>query len=746
MNTKILSSFLLMVLFSLGCQKDKTGINVDVRTVNVEYFAADSVVCTGEVINMDGVKILAMGFCWSTSPGPTLTSSVKNAEVGIGQFKCTIKNLDFGVKYYFKAYVKTETGTLFGEEKSITTNLTPPIVSTIIVKNINEINVVCEALVVSNGGLPVEEKGFCWNTTGDPTVSDSKIVSDQTQNSYSNIIQGLSPGTKYYLKSFAKNSMGVSYSKELSFTTLKISYNNSIQYGTLTDIEGNVYKTVQIGHQTWMADNLKTTRLNDGTQIPEVKNHSVWRTLKSPAFCWYNNDTTSKFAYGALYNWYAVETEKLCPDGWHVPTEDDFVAFRHQANNGPYYYAHKIMEPGFEHWKENNLGVTNSTGFTALPGGMRDIGDKYVSNDGFYSRNEVGRWWSSTEYAEVYAIEVVLIYDAHPLLGDGLKKESGNSVRCVKDGPMVPSILTLGVTDITTNSAKVESMITDAGTSAVSEKGVVWSYEMFSTLDKNRYTPSTHSTGNFYITNLTGLEPNSLYYARGYAKNGTGINYSKIEVEVQTEQVFMPIAFNDNLNYENVSDIDGNVYKTIKIGNKTWMAENLRTTKLKNGEKIDFLATKDDWINTNKTGFGFIPVEEKMRTLYGHLYNGYAAINPNICPGGWHVPTTAEYKELMNFLGGEDEAGGKLREKGNNHWIIPSTQANNSSGFSALPAGNIYEGNYYGFGRFFRTWSRSFWGTSSSRIECLYMDYNDNKPIIFNYPMISAISIRCVKD
>lgn len=164
------------------------------------------------------------------------------------------------------------------------------------------------------------------------------------------------------------------------------------------------------------------------------------------------------------------------------------------------------------------MGVTNSTGFTALPGGMRDIGDKYVSNDGFYSRNEVGRWWSATEYAEVYAIEVVLINDGHALYGDGLKKESGNSVRCVKDGPTVPSILTLGVTDITTNSAKVESIITDAGTSAVIEKGVVWSYEMFSTLDKNRYAPSTQSSGNFYITNLTGLEPNSLYFARGYAK------------------------------------------------------------------------------------------------------------------------------------------------------------------------------------------------------------------------------------
>ena len=100
----------------------------------------------------------------------------------------------------------------------------------------------------------------------------------------------------------------------------------SVANSQVTDIEGNVYKTVKREAQTWMKENLKTTKFNDGSAIPLVENGSVWAKLKQPAYCWYENDTTNKNKYGALYNWYAVETGKLCPIGWHVPSDKVYLA------------------------------------------------------------------------------------------------------------------------------------------------------------------------------------------------------------------------------------------------------------------------------------------------------------------------------------------------------------------------------------------------------------------------------------
>jgi uncharacterized protein (TIGR02145 family) len=194
----------------------------------------------------------------------------------------------------------------------------------------------------------------------------------------------------------------------------------------VTDIDGNVYHTVTIGTQVWMVENLKTTRYNDGTAIPLVTDSTEWNNLTTPGYCWYNDDAvTYKSTYGALYNWYAVSTGKLSPAGWHVPTDTDWTMLTTYLG-GPAVAGGKLKESGLTHWMTPNTGATNSSGFTALPGGYRYDHDTFYI--GYY-----GYWWSSTEYNAADAWFRMLhcsIVEVNRLSNN---KSAGFSVRCVRD-------------------------------------------------------------------------------------------------------------------------------------------------------------------------------------------------------------------------------------------------------------------------------------------------------------------------
>ena len=202
---------------------------------------------------------------------------------------------------------------------------------------------------------------------------------------------------------------------------------------TVTDADGNLYHTVIIGSQIWTGENLKTTTYNDGTSIPYVTDDTVWHSLMTPAYCWYNNDTSYKNTYGALYNWYAANTGKLCPTGWHVPSSDEWRTLVNFLG-GENFAGGKLKEAGFEHWKDPNTGATDSVGFTALPGGGRD---GYLYPAEFWSMGEYGFWWSSTEGdEEIYGIFVSMRY-INPWVLWPIDiyddKVNGYSIRCVSD-------------------------------------------------------------------------------------------------------------------------------------------------------------------------------------------------------------------------------------------------------------------------------------------------------------------------
>ncbi|MCF8275286.1 MAG: T9SS type A sorting domain-containing protein [Flavobacteriales bacterium] len=199
--------------------------------------------------------------------------------------------------------------------------------------------------------------------------------------------------------------------------------------GQVTDIDGNVYNTVVIGTQVWMAENLKTTRLNDGTPVPLVSDYTDWPALTTPGRCWYGNDEAANAdTYGAMYNWYTVNTQKLCPTGWHVPTDAEWAELMDLY--GGVAAGNALKEAGTAHWAVPNTGATNESGFTALPGGQR----------GAYGVFDLiglaGTWWTATAI-DIYNPGSYLLVSASGYAGySNDNKEAGKSIRCMEGDAM----------------------------------------------------------------------------------------------------------------------------------------------------------------------------------------------------------------------------------------------------------------------------------------------------------------------
>jgi uncharacterized protein (TIGR02145 family) len=309
-------------------------------------------------------------------------------------------------------------------------------VNTTSANSISSTEAVVEGNLLSFGADQVYDYGFCWsNYITNPDASGYTLFFPQPSitGKFPFQISYLTPGMTYYIRAYAANRFGVGYGEILSFTTPgsvvgEIVFNPDLSYGSVSDIDGNIYKTIKIGSQTWMAENLKTSRYNDGTTIPEVKDQKEWRELSTGAYSWYiNQSETYKNIYGALYNWYAVNNGKLCPKGWHVPSDAEWTILSNSIDaNG--FAGNALKEAGTRHWQSPDTEATNSTGFTALPGGYRG------SDRSFYLQENlgyVGMWWSSSiiggDNVSVYSMSYIF----NGLGQQDANKKAGLSCRCL---------------------------------------------------------------------------------------------------------------------------------------------------------------------------------------------------------------------------------------------------------------------------------------------------------------------------
>lgn len=285
-------------------------------------------------------------------------------------------------------------------------------------KNISQKIAECEGSLKNDKELPIIEKGICYGIyPNEPTIYGDTVRSIKNSTSFACFLKNLSPSTTYYYRAYVITSKGVDYGDIRTFITLPNE--------TVTDIDGNVYKTVKIGEQTWLAENLRTTKLNNGTSITKVVNKNDWCNTSNPAYCYYNNDMASyKNDYGAIYNQYAVKTNKLCPTGWKVPSEDDYLTLKNYLSTN---VGGKLKDTGVDYWESPNTGATNSIGFTALPGGYRDE-YSYKSID-FASLGRQGYWWTSDS-----GTIVIISYNDENLKSDDYNGGSmGASIRCIKN-------------------------------------------------------------------------------------------------------------------------------------------------------------------------------------------------------------------------------------------------------------------------------------------------------------------------
>lgn len=296
-------------------------------------------------------------------------------------------------------------------------SVTMPSLSTTPLGTITSASVTSGGTITSDGGADISARGVCWATHYHPTLLDNISSDGSGTGTFLSRVTGLTGGTGYYVRAYATNSEGTAYGNEMFFIT------------PLTDIDGNVYNIVIIGPQVWIGANLRTTKFRDNTDIPNITDNTTWGTLSTPAYCWYKNDEASyKNSYGALYNWFAVSTDKLCPAGWHIPGEKEWSDLSGYLG-GEDVTGGILKETGTNHWQSPNLGATNDYGFSALPGGYRTG----LAVGSCRAMGYLGFWWAATESEEIAAWGRQMTFDTEYLYsGTGLKKD-GFSVRCVKD-------------------------------------------------------------------------------------------------------------------------------------------------------------------------------------------------------------------------------------------------------------------------------------------------------------------------
>ena len=321
-----------------------------------------------------------------------------------------------------------------------------------------------EYTISDNGGGEITGTGICLDTCRSPYHEKRNMVMNISysapydKDQYHTLRQ-LTPGTKYYVRAWAINNLGWGYGEEVMFTTPPLVtprdvFNPDLQYGSVSDIEGNVYATIQIGTQIWMAENLKTTRYNNGSQIPVIIAANPDGVALNTAACyWYNNDSRYKNSFGALYNHYAVNAGNLCPTGWHVPDNEEWkklemtlgmtqaeadVCGNFDSSSGHYIVPFRGTDQGTQMkatytwrawfdeglWDMRDGNGTNTSGFSALPTG--DVG--WGNGASFYDSGDQTSWWCSGSPI------VRTLSTSSSKVGSGhYPKQLGINIRCLKD-------------------------------------------------------------------------------------------------------------------------------------------------------------------------------------------------------------------------------------------------------------------------------------------------------------------------
>lgn len=541
---------------------------------------------------------------------------------------------------------------------------------------------------------------------------------------------------------------------------------------TVSDIDGNVYNTVQIGTQCWMNENLRVTHYADNTEIPVGGNGGY----DSP-YRYIPGNESNVAAYGYLYNWPAVMRgatssgnglQGVCPNGWYVPSDEDWLQLvnyvrgidENVCNDDNSHIAKALAAAiGWENSGTpcapgNDLSMNNVSGFAALPAGR--YGDMF----GFFGESTY--FWSSTAHDNFNAKYISMYHNRENVVNSSFDKSYGFSVRCLR-GITAPTVITDTAFQTTDSSAVCIGRVAANGGDSVTVRGACWNTTPNPTTADN-YIVDTTGVDIFQVI-LTDVTPATTYYVRAFAANSVDTSYGN-EVSFTTAAASVGQDGRPCFGMPTVSDTDGNIYNTVRIGQQCWMKENLRTTKYADGTNIILGSSP-----STATAYRYYPNNDiSVVAAYGFLYNWRAVMrdssasntNPSgvqgICPTGWHVPSNAEWIQLTDYVSAQN-----LYTCGDNStniarvlaattgWNASDTACsvgemlatNNATGFSALPAGNFFYGSNAFGGQ------ACFWSSTENDGLHVFTRSIFNSLANVGMPMTTkdfALSVRCLRN
>jgi uncharacterized protein (TIGR02145 family) len=612
----------------------------------------------------------------------------------------------------------------------------------------------------TNPGAGVFERGVVWSSSSNPTLGSNKSIAGSGGFGFTHSFSSIDPNNIQYARAYARTTTGVYYSTEKSFTS--VPWNRCPGTPSVTDIVGNLYHTVQIGNQCWTQSNLKVSKYRNGDNIPTGLSNSAWQNTTSGAYAIYNNVLVNDGLHGKLYNHYAVtDSRGLCPTGWHVPSDGEWnVLVKYldpnadtlcnpcsQSSIAGGSLKSTATQPTSGGWNPPNMGVTNSFGFTALPGGLR------YSDGGFYYLTLNGYWWSSSVFygSDAWNRALSSGYVSSIFRNFG-NRSSGFSVRCLKNS--IPQVNTNSVTNVATSTALVIGELSSDGGDQNTTRGFCYSTTSNPTVSNDT---TMNGTGlGVYTDTLQNLTPSTTYYVRAYATNSVGTSFGG---ELTFTTTAIPTF---TCGTSTVSDVDNNTYNTVQIGTQCWTQSNLKTSKYRNGDNIPTGLSNSAWQNTTSGAYANYDNNPVNDGLYGKLYNHYTVTDSRVlCPTGWHVPSDGEWNVLVKYLdpnadtvcgscGQSGIAGGAMKSTETQPtpggWSSPNTGATNSSGFTALPGGLR---NF--FGDFHLMSNNGYWWCSSvlSGHGAWNRRLNTNSSYIvrgYGNDRTLGFSVRCLKD
>jgi uncharacterized protein (TIGR02145 family) len=568
--------------------------------------------------------------------------------------------------------------------------------------------------ILDFGEGKIIQYGHCYAKHEHPSMLDpnSSHTSLDTMNQigqFYSIIEDLDPGTKYYYCAYCYDGKEIFYGEIMTFNTVPITFATIVT----NDIINISADSAQCGGNI----------VSDGGDSIQVRG-VCWNT--SPGQTVGNYKTQDGSGIGSF-----ISTLKdLIPDTTY------------------YVRAYATNKYGTSYGNELNfvtkdgvpvLSTTMVTGITAnsaVSGGV-------IKSDGYLQVLSRGVCWDTLQNPD--------ITDSITIDGEGIGSFTSKMKNLLpgrtyyvrayatnkydtfyakeewyfntKDG--LPKLTTREIRDITTGSAASGGFVTDDGGLPVISRGVCWS-TMPNPTTADDTTWDGEGKGSF-ISYITGLDASTTYYIRAYATNTAYTAYG-MEYSFKTY-------------HSTVSDVDGNMYYAIQIGDQIWMARNLAVTHYRNGDAITNIVPDTAWTKA-VTGAYSNPFNDDVTYLtYGRYYNFYAAKDSRIiCPDGWHLPAEEEWTQLVTYLGGEAVAGGKMKEAGTNHWASPNEGATNESGFTALGAGRRH---YQGATEF--SSSAYWWGNAAEPYSVVLIN-NSAEVIIFGGDRNDGNAVRCIKD